>query len=160
MVEKRLKMRKRRYIEQNIYKKFIQNLPLCCVDLVVKNNKRFLLVKRKQLPLKNKWYIPGGRLFLNESLISAAKRKLREELGIKKIKSIKPLGTEGTKFKKGRFNLPLYSVNTVFLVEIDHLQAKNIKLDLVNHLDYKWLTTISRGSPPYLKKFLKMSGFK
>lgn len=153
-------MRKKKYIEQNIYKKFLQNLPLCCVDVVVKNNKRFLLVKRRQLPLKNEWWFPGGRLFLGESLISAAKRKLREELGIKKIKSIKSLGTEGTKFKKGRFNLPLHSVSTVFLAEIDHLQAKNIKLDLVNHLDYKWLTTVPRGSSPYLKKFLKMSGFK
>ena len=160
MVEKRLKMKKRKYIEQNIYKKFLQNMPLCCVDLIVKNNKRFLLVKREQLPLKNKWWFPGGRLFLGESLISAAKRKLREELGIKRIKSIKPLGTEGTKFKKGRFNLPLHSVNTVFLVEIDHLQAKNIKLDLVDHSDYKWLTTISKRGSSYLKKYLKMSGFE
>lgn len=135
-------------------------MPLCCVDVVVKNSSKFLLVKRKQPPAENKWWFVGGRLFLNESLISAAKREIREELGIKKIKSIKFLGVGETKFKKGRFRLPTYSVNIVFLAKIDNSQAKNIKLDLIYHFGYKWLKNIPKVSSPHLKKFLKLSGFK
>jgi ADP-ribose pyrophosphatase YjhB (NUDIX family) len=159
-VEKRLKMKKRNYIKENFYKKFIQNMPLCCVDLVVKNNDRFLLVRRKQSPAKNKWWLIGGRLFLNENLIVAAKRKLKEELGLKKIKLLKLLGVGETKFKKGRFESPIHSVNIVFLAEIDNLQVKSIKLDLINHFGYKWQKNVPKGSSPYLKKFLRLSGFK
>jgi len=135
-------------------------MPLCCVDMVVKNDNKFLLVKRKDPPAENKWWFPGGRLFLNESLISAAKRKLREELGIKKIRLIKFLGVGETRFRKGRFDLPIHSINIVFLVKIDKLQAEKIKLDLINHFDYRWLKRIPKRSSPYLKRFLKSSGFK
>ena len=148
------------FIPEKLYKKIVKTIPITCVDLVIKREKYFLLVKRKKNPAKDKWWFPGGRLLLNESLRAGAKRKLKEELGIKKIKTIKFLAVEETKFKKGYFEFPSHSVNVTFLAEIDNFQAKNINLDTKNHLDYKWFQRIPAKTDPYVKNFLKLAGFK
>lgn len=135
-------------------------MPLCCVDLVVENKGKFLLVKRKRNPAKGKWWFPGGRVFFGENLTSAAKRKLKEELGIKKAKSIRFLGVEETRFEKGYFGEPIYSINNVFLAKIGNSQINKIILDFKNHLNCKWSKKIPRASHSYLKRFLKLAGFK
>jgi len=135
-------------------------MPICCVDVVVVNKKRFLLVQRKKDPAKGKWWFSGGRLLFNESLKAGVKRKLKEELGIKKIKQIKFLDVGETKFKKGYFDFPVYSVNITFVATIDDTQAKNINLDMDNHIKYKWFTRIPNKVDPYVKRFLKLVNFK
>jgi ADP-ribose pyrophosphatase YjhB (NUDIX family) len=149
----------KRLIPKNLYKKFTSSMPLFCLELVIENSGRFIFVKRRFPPAANKWWLPGGRLFFNEDLIQAVRRILKEELGIKKVKSIKFLGLEGTSFRKGYFNLPSHTINAIFFVKIDNFQAESIKLDLVNHSDYKWFGSIPRNAHPHLKKFLKLSGF-
>jgi len=72
---------------------------------------------------------------------------------------IKFLGTDGTKFKKGYFNSPTHTINSVFLAEINNVQAGKIKLD-DNYYDFRWLSKIPRESHPYLKKFLKLVEFR
>jgi len=151
---------RKKIIPAKLYRKFVENMPLCCVDLVVENKDRFLLVKRKSNPEKGKWWPPGGRVFFGEKLVSASKRKLKEELGIKKAKSIRFLGVEEALFEKGYFGGPIYSINSVFLVKIGNSQADRIKLDFKNHLDYKWFRKIPRDTHPYPKRFLKLAGFK
>ena len=42
---------------------------------------QILLVKRKEYPEKDKWGIPGGFINIDEELIDAANRRLREEVG-------------------------------------------------------------------------------
>ena len=147
-------------ISTNLYRKFTSQLPLACIEMVVESNGRFVLVKRKSLPCKNQWWFPGGRVFFNETLLGTAKRKLEEELGIKKIKSVKFLGIGESRFKKGYFNLPSHTINSIFLVRISDSEAKNIKLDRIGHSDYRWQKKIPKGISPYLKKFLKKSDFK
>lgn len=66
------------------YKQTIETLPILCVDLLLQNNKgQYLLLLRKNEPLKGKWWIPGGRIHKGESVLKAAERKCREEVGIK-----------------------------------------------------------------------------
>lgn len=134
-------------------------MPLFCLEEVVKNRSKFILVKRKESPVKDEWWFPGGRLFFGEKLDQAVKRILKGELGIKKIKSIKFLGIGENKFKVGYFGAPSHTVNAIFLAEIDDFEASHIKLDLVNHFSHQWLENIPKGISPYLKRFLKLSGF-
>lgn len=57
-------------------------------DLIfrVMNEKlQILLIKRGSFPYKGKWAIPGGFINMNESLIDAAKRKLKEETGVENV---------------------------------------------------------------------------
>jgi len=151
---------KKSFIPEKLYKKITENIPICCVDILVTNKNRFLLVQRKIDPLKNKWWFPGGRLLFNESLRAGVKRKLKEELGIKKVKTIKFLAIGETKFRKGYFNLPSHTINITFRAEIDNLSAKNINLEMRNHLNYRWFQKIPAQIGSYVKKFLKLAGFK
>ena len=147
------------FIPEDLYKKIIHNIPLCCVDIVVKMGDSFLLVKRTEEPVKNKWWFSGGRVLFNEKLETAVKRKLKQELNIKKIKKIELLGAEGVKFKNGDFGRPVYSVSIVFLTEISKEQANNIRLDHTAS-EFKWLSSIQNNFHPYLKRFLKKHSSK
>lgn len=67
-----------------------------CNTLIIKD-KKLLLGKRKNHAVEGTWGLPGGHLEYGESLIEAAKRELREELGIE-VDSLKLISiTEGDK---------------------------------------------------------------
>ena len=58
-------------------------MPVVCVDALIINENEYLLVKRKNDPLKNKFWMVGGRLNKNELIVNGIKRKIYEEIGIK-----------------------------------------------------------------------------
>lgn len=61
----------------------IENAPLFALDLVIINEENELLVgKRLNPPAKDMWFIPGGRVFKNETFENAFKRISETELGI------------------------------------------------------------------------------
>lgn len=64
------------------FKQVVQNAPLFAIDLVVVNDKNQILVgERLNAPAKGRWFVPGGRVFKNESLENAFKRISKAELG-------------------------------------------------------------------------------
>jgi colanic acid biosynthesis protein WcaH len=63
------------------YKKFLEQMPVVCIDAIIMNNNgQYLLIKRKNEPLKGDYWVPGGRLLKNETLNDAVLRKVKEEL--------------------------------------------------------------------------------
>ena len=56
--------------------------PLVGVGAVVIRDRRVLLVKRGQAPLRGEWSIPGGRLELGETVRQAVCREVLEETGL------------------------------------------------------------------------------
>lgn len=154
----------KKFIKSDLYEKIMDNIPVCCVDLVVKRGRSFLLVKRIQEPLKNEWCMLGGRIFFWETLIEAAKRKLREEVNIKKAKSIEFLGIGEGRYKKGIFNKPIHTISIVYLIEVSE-KENNVKKEInviidKTSSDFKWFDAVQSGFHPYVKKFLKLAGFK
>jgi 8-oxo-dGTP diphosphatase len=61
--------------------------PMVTVDAIVlkKSGSRLfvLLIKRANEPFKNRWAIPGGFVDMDEDLLAAVKRELKEETGLK-----------------------------------------------------------------------------
>jgi len=150
---------KKKFIPEKLYKKITEVLPICCIDFVIRKGKQFLLVKRLERPAANRWWFPGGRILFNESLPRASKRKLKEELNIKSFRKIKFLGASGEKFKKGKFNKPVFSIANIFLVDVNEKDTAKIKPDKTMS-GYKWFKKINKNFHSYLKRFLKKSGFK
>ncbi|MCO7188751.1 MULTISPECIES: GDP-mannose mannosyl hydrolase [unclassified Pseudoalteromonas] len=65
------------------FKAVIKNAPLISIDLILKDDKnRVLFGKRTNEPAKGSWFVPGGRIWKNESIDSAIKRISSSEVGI------------------------------------------------------------------------------
>ena len=65
-------------IEKDLYSKIREVIPTLCVDMVVTNwRNEFLLIKRTQSPAKGQWWLPGGKVFKNETLEHAVLRKAK-----------------------------------------------------------------------------------
>lgn len=61
----------------------IKNTPLISIDLIIENEKdEILLGKRLNAPAKSDWFVPGGRIFKDESLDKAFTRTTSSEIGL------------------------------------------------------------------------------
>ena len=60
----------------------IEATPLVSIDLVIRNpSNKVLLGKRNNRPAMGYWFVPGGRIFKNETINQALKRISEVELG-------------------------------------------------------------------------------
>ena len=70
-------------LKTDTFSKVIQNTPLISIDLIVKNNDgKILLGKRINKPAQDFWFVPGGRIYKNETLAKAFRRICNDELGV------------------------------------------------------------------------------
>lgn len=143
-------------IETDLYKSIHDKMPIFCVDLIVVKNDKFILTKRTNKPVQGKWWFPGGRVFKNEKMIVAVKRKAKEELGLNP-KSIKFLGFDETFFPDGPFDGSTHTVNAIFAITIN--AAKEPKIDSQAE-SFRYFEKIDKKWHPYIKKSLTMAGFK
>lgn len=140
-------------INKQLYKKIMEKIPVVCVDgLIINEKKEFLLVKRANEPLKNEYWLVGGRLHKNELIHQAMKRKLYQEIGVKNL-PIKYLGHFEEFFEKTEQKISgnFHSISFVHLVFLS--SKTKIKLDNQS-LGYKWhskLPKIFYKHIPWLK---------
>jgi len=66
-------------INPELYKKINETMPITAVDIILVKDGKFLLGKRNNKPVQNKWWLPGGRILKGELLKNAVKRKVKEE---------------------------------------------------------------------------------
>lgn len=96
------------------YREIVKEIPILCVDLIVQLNDRYLLLKRANEPLKERYWVPGGRVHKGEHLKKAAIRILKQETGLTAKRLIFEGLYEGM-FKKGA-NGPIHTVSVVYFV--------------------------------------------
>jgi len=60
----------------------IDSAPLVSIDLILLNENKVLLGKRINRPAQGLWFVPGGRVRKNESLLTAFQRLTLAELGV------------------------------------------------------------------------------
>jgi 8-oxo-dGTP diphosphatase len=65
-----------------ILKREYPDHPLVGVGAIIIENRRVVLVRRGQQPLKGEWSVPGGMLELGETVREAAVREAQEETGL------------------------------------------------------------------------------
>jgi len=64
------------------YGRVLDHVVVGCVDVAVINNEEILLERRKDDPIKDCWWIFGGRILVGETLEGSAQRHLKRELGL------------------------------------------------------------------------------
>lgn len=147
-----------RKIPDALYRKIHASLPIVCVDIIVADGRgNFLLVRRKNQPEKGKWWFPGGRVLRGERLEVAALRKLKQETNLKGG-TLKFLGFYDYFSRVGYFKgIPAHTIALPFLVKVN--TSQKIIFDWQS-TDSRWFKRINPRWHPYVKKFLKESGFK
>ncbi|HUS51169.1 MAG TPA: DegT/DnrJ/EryC1/StrS family aminotransferase, partial [Candidatus Paceibacterota bacterium] len=145
-------------IHEDLYKQILENMPVCCIDLIIHNASKVLLVYRKKEPSKDEWWFPGGRLCKNEKLKDAVIRKAYEETGLN-VEIEKQTGVYDYFSDKSAFSDIKTGTHTPVIVYLVKIVDKNqeIKIDLTN-ASYRWIDKIEEGLDPYVKKVLKDSG--
>ena len=131
------------FIEKKLYKKIMENMPVVCVDaLIIKEKNEYLLVKRKNDPLKNKFWMVGGRLNKNELIVNGIKRKIYEEIGIKNT-YVKYINFFEEFFKKTEQNINgnFHSISFVHIAFVH--SSEKIKIDNQS-LEFKWFKRLPR----------------
>lgn len=70
------------YLETDIFRSIVASTPLVSIDLLVSNHEgEILLGQRLNRPAQGSWFVPGGRIYKDESLAQAFQRISKEELG-------------------------------------------------------------------------------
>jgi len=151
-------MEQKERIPDNLYKQILENMPVLCVDIIISYLGKVLLIRRGEAPAQRKWWVPGGRLYKNERILDAAKRKALKETNLN-IQIKKMVGIYEYFSKEGKYPDMKTGTHTpviVFLAEIDD-QNPRVELDRTS-LDYMWIGKIEENLEPYIKKILKDSG--
>lgn len=120
-------------IPSKLYKQIVKSVIILCVDVVVEYKGKFLLIKRKDEPLKGWWWVLGGRAYRGEKTLDAAKRKVQQEIGLKGS-NFRYIGVYEDYYKKSAWGVPTSSVSTVYWCDVESLDG--LKLDHTS-LDFK-----------------------
>jgi colanic acid biosynthesis protein WcaH len=144
-------------IPTQLYQQILEHMPIVCMDFVLMHNGKVLLTYRDNEPAKNQWWIQGGRVLKNETLIDAVHRKAKQEIGIS-VKIIKKIGAY--EFFDENSNLPevktgVHSLAACFLVMPCNEDDK-IKFD-TQHSKLKWIDHVEEDLHQYVKDVLSDS---
>jgi colanic acid biosynthesis protein WcaH len=121
------------------FKSLIQNAPLFSIDLVlIDDQHQILLGLRKNPPAKGSWFVPGGRVYKNETLAQAFARISKSELGQEfKINEAVLLGLYDHFYADSAYgkDLSTHYINASYLLRI----RGKLRLPNDQHSDYRWL---------------------
>ncbi len=119
------------FIQVDLYKEIIKNVPVLCVDLIITYQDKYLLVKRKEDPLNGEWWVPGGRVQIGETVEEAAKRKLIEELDLELDADFELVGMYEDFFSESSLGPHLYqTMSIVFQVILK--EEPSITIDITS----------------------------
>ena len=118
------------FIKDEIYSEIVKSIPIVCVDAIIKKDNQFLVIQRKENPLKGEWWVPGGRVHIGEELVEALMRKLSEELSINIKSSYKLVGIYEDFYNSSSFGEHLYhTISFVYEFNIDETNDLDVSLD-------------------------------
>jgi colanic acid biosynthesis protein WcaH len=135
------------WIEEKYYKMILEWMPIPTVDAIIIFEGNFLLLKRNNPPVKGEWWVPGGRVRRGEALEEAVRREVLEETGLE-CRIIRQVGV---------INLVFPECHTISIYYLVEAESSNVKLN-EEHSDYRWISTLPRGSHRYLKTMIKKAG--
>lgn len=145
------------FIETGLYNEIRRIIPIACVDIVIPDNNKILLVKRKEPPAQGQWWTPGGRIFHGETIEEASVRKAKTEVHLdcrfNKILDVTETIFDNVKIKDSVISI--HTVNVVCLMELKDSRQQHIQLDN-NHEDYLWTKDVFTGLHPAVKQIFEV----
>jgi len=125
------------FLDKSTFSNVVENAPLISMDLIVKNDKgQVLLGKRVNKPAQDSWFVPGGRIFKDETLDEAFARIVQDELCLKlKREDSSFYGLYEHFYENNVFN---NEFSTHYIVLAHAIQLNTIPKLNNQHSAYKW----------------------
>ncbi|WP_173498930.1 MULTISPECIES: GDP-mannose mannosyl hydrolase [unclassified Marinobacterium] len=140
------------------FKQVVANAPLFAIDLVVMNSQSQILVgERKNAPAKGYWFVPGGRVYKNESLEKAFERISQSELGFVVFRNnAEFLGLYDHFYNDNVFDktTSTHYINAAHWVRLEIDNLPNIPTE--QHQNYRWVPWHTIQSDDSIHRFSKV----
>lgn len=121
----------------------VKNTPLVSIDLVVCSPlRRILMGKRINRPASGYWFVPGGRIYKNESLPEAFRRISAAELGTARdLTDAELLGAFTHRYDDNFAGAPDTGTHYVVLAYQLNLETEQLPhhLPVEQHQGYRWV---------------------
>jgi colanic acid biosynthesis protein WcaH len=107
--------------------------------VVLNEHNQILLGQRKNAPAKGYWFVPGGRVFKNESLEQAFKRISKAELGTEiERNQAWLLGLYDHFYRDSVFgeDIDTHYINATHLIKLNNAEISNLPTE--QHQSYRW----------------------
>lgn len=117
----------------------IAHTPLVSIDLVLtRPDGAMLLGRRLNEPARGSWFVPGGRIYKDETLEQAFKRTCLAEVGqCWSITQARLLGAYTHRYETNAFSVP--GITTHYVVLAYHLEVADGVLDaMAQHSSVRW----------------------
>ena len=124
----------KKFIPEKQYLSIVKQIPIFCLDFQIKCKDHFLLIKRKDEPLKGSYWIIGGRLLINEGIEEAAKRIQIREIG-RYFSNFKIIGFSNFMYQNSSNSRATHTPTLLFEIESELMFEP--KLD-ISHTNFKW----------------------
>ena len=141
-----------------VFSTVVENTPLVSIDLIVRNSAgQVLLGKRINKPAQNYWFVPGGRIYKNESLEAALQRTIVDELGCGECKLANSAAFKGVyqHFYQDSFVADSISTHYVVLAYELLVDTNNLNLTQQQHNAYIWMNVEELLSDSYVHQYTK-----
>jgi colanic acid biosynthesis protein WcaH len=147
------------------FRSLVRWAPIVSIDLIILNRvNEVLLGYRANRPAKNKWFVPGGRIFKGERIPDAMVRIAHSETGIK----IRPAAAEFAGVHEhfyrnsvfsGSRRLPTHYVVLAFTFRLKkdpklHMDSQHRKLEWFPPSDLLRLGTVHKNTKAYFRPAL------
>lgn len=126
-------------LDLSTFKTIVSSTPLVSIDLIVRNPMgQILLGVRENRPAQGYWFVPGGRIFKDETFSKAFKRLTLAELGVTScIDDARFIGVY-QHFYSDNFSLEEFSTHYVVLGYEFSLNLETKNLPEEQHQQYQW----------------------
>jgi len=115
-------------------------IPLVSVNAIIRNEwGKFLLLKRKNPPMKGQWWACGGIVQKGESLDEALRRKIEDETRLRDYEIDRVIGVYSSVFKKR------HCIDINFLIFVSGEPTPTLNWE---HSDYLWTNQSIPVEPP------------
>jgi len=132
-------LRLKNKLDDELFSSIVSNTPLVSIDLVVRNSEGMILLgQRTNRPALGKWFVPGGRIYKDESISDAFFRLTQEELGMDiPLNDGKFIGVY-EHFYPDNYSGEAFSTHYVVLGYQLELDVSLNKLPQIQHDHYRW----------------------
>src|SRR5689334_16259718 len=80
------------YLSSEQFYNIVKSTQLVSVDLIINKQGKYLLGKRLNKPAQGYLFVPGGKVYNNETIFDGLKRIAANEVGLFEISNYRPIG--------------------------------------------------------------------